>query len=374
MESTINLNMPAFADERQTALSEWLQTLVELPPFTITPMQGDASFRRYFRINTSNGSFVAMDAPPATENCRPFVAIANALRDHQLNAPHIFAANVEQGFLLLTDFGDQTFLKTLNINNADKLYQSALDALAILQSCESVTGHTIPSFNREFMLKEWAWFKEWVLHKWLGLTLSNESELDTCYEKLIQSAEQQPQVFMHRDFHSANLMVILDSVSDVLNSANAPRPAITNDSTSCGLSAESSHVGILDFQDAFIGPITYDAVSLLRDCYIDWPQEKVEAWVEYYRQQLLHHGVQVTSQKEFLTWFDLMGVQRHLKALLTFARKKVRDQQPQYLVFVPRTLNYLLEVTKRYPELSALHLYLRDQVQPASSRMLACAP
>src|SRR5436190_8088598 len=259
MESTINLKTLSI-DARQTALIEWLQQLVELPPFQLVAMHGDASFRRYFRLITSNGSFVAMDAPPATENCRAFVMIAAALRAHGLHAPEIFAADISQGFLLLTDFGDQTYLQTLSANNADKLYSAALEALATLQSCRPV-DYSLSVFDRAFMQKEWAWFKEWVLQKWLTINLSaaQAAALDICYDKIISSAESQPQVFMHRDYHSANLMVLPDT--DV-------------------------QVGILDFQDAFIGPVTYDLVSLLRDCYIDWPDAQVERLALYYHEQL----------------------------------------------------------------------------------------
>jgi len=354
MESTISLNAASLTDSRQIELYQWLHSLAELSSIKLLPMQADASFRRYFRVLTNNGSFVAMDAPPATENCRPFVAVANALRQHGLLAPQIIAAELDHGFLLLTDFGDQTFLKALTPENATSLYHAGLNALATMQDCRpSSEVYSLPAFNGEFMLKEWQWVKEWVFEKWLQLNLSSQSliELDQVYQLIVESAVQQPQVFMHRDFHSANLMLV-DEPS----------------------SASTFQVGILDFQDAFIGPVTYDVVSLLRDCYIDWPNELVCEWVEYYRQLLISKNIISATETEFLKWFDWMGIQRHLKALLTFARKHVRDQQSRYLQFVPRTLAYLLSVSANYPELKPLHMFLQTQLQPACLRAIPCEP
>lgn len=311
------------ADERKQALEGWLQSAAGLDGVQLQPMQGDASFRRYFRITP----YVVMDAPPPRENCAPFVAIARALRNRGLQTPEIIQADLERGFLLLSDFGDHTYLKTLNKDNAAALYQRALQALANMHTCHEVPNHTLPLFTADFMRQEWRWHQEWFLQKYLGLNNVSKA-LDDSYEKLVASAIEQPQVFMHRDYHSANLMVL------------------PND------------VGILDFQDAFIGPLTYDLASLLRDCYIDWPNAQVEKWALYYFGLLQQAGeLKTVTGETFLRWFDWMGMQRHLKALMTFARKKVRDQQPQYLAHIPRTLNYIIQVSGRYPELAVLHDY-----------------
>lgn len=336
-------------NERKKALEEWLFANGVLQHMPILPMPHDASFRRYFRVATTHGSRIAMDAVAPQENCHSFMVIAKALRAHGLLAPEVFAADITQGFLLLSDFGDQTYLSVLNHDNADQLYTLALTALSMLQAC-SVSETIVKPFNQEWMRNEWAWHKEWFLGKWLGVSLGGfEKALDDCYSHVIDSAISQPQVFMHRDYHSANLMVLPEQ--------------ITNGERS---------VGILDFQDAFIGPITYDLVSLLRDCYIDWPLEKIHAWVITYWQQLVSLGVlPSTSLQVFLRWFDLMGVQRHLKALFTFARKHVRDQQSHYLKHIPRTLNYILYTSCRYPELNALHNHLHDIVKPAVLRELS---
>jgi len=325
MESAEGLKV----DNRMQALKDWLQSSAGLKDSKLKPMPGDASFRRYFRVPP----YVAMDAPPPRENCAPFVAIARALRAIGLQTPEIIEADIERGFLLLSDFGDQTYIKTLSIYNVDELYQRALYSLSILQSCQQVPNYTLPLFNAEFMWQEWQWHQEWFLQQYLGLDISeNKNSLDQCYGFLVESAVEQPQVFMHRDYHSANLMVL-----------------------------PNNDVGILDFQDAFIGPVTYDLASLLRDCYVDWPGKKVEEWVLSYLAMLQARGqLRSVSEGKFLRWFDLMGLQRHLKALMTFARKQVRDQQEQYLMYIPRTLNYVIEVSSHYKELAPLHdFYLK---------------
>jgi aminoglycoside/choline kinase family phosphotransferase len=342
MESTHSSKNGAMAS-RQTALHAWLKTTLKEAPLTLQPMRADASFRRYFRVRSKDQTFVLMDAPPP-ENCVSFVAVANILRRLGLQAPDILAMDISQGFLLLTDFGDFTYLSVLNAANADGLYGRALEALAVLQTARGDEHFKLPFFSSEFMWQEWHNYKEWFLNQWLHLDIQAiEPALTACYVALVASAVNQPQVFMHRDYHSGNLMKL-----------------------------PHDQVGLLDFQDAFIGPITYDLVSLLRDCYIDWPKTKVEQWVERYRLQLQQINALPASvdAATFLRWFDLMGMQRHLKALMTFARKAVRDQQPAYLAFVPRTLQYLLEVSRRYPELTALHLFLDKQVLPAMTRTI----
>ena len=324
--------------ERKNALEQWLRMNCGQEFVTLQPMPGDASFRRYFRIHTKKGSFVVMDAEPPREDCRSYIAIANSLRHIGLHVPDIFHAEEEQGFLLLTDFGDMTYLKALNNQNADQLYTIALHALVTLQTCQGVAEKPIPFFTSHFMWQEWQWCKEWFLGKWLDLSLGKEEKhLDDCYALIVESAVSQPQVFMHRDFHSANLMVL-----------------------------PNTQVGILDFQDALIGPVTYDVVSLLRDCYIEWPDDLVREWVlEYWNQSCKAGIVQNVNQAVFLKWFDWMGIERHLKVLFTFARKHVRDGQSSYLKHIPQALNYLLHVSACYAELAPLHRYFAHVVQPA---------
>jgi aminoglycoside/choline kinase family phosphotransferase len=331
-------------DTRQQALEEWLKTDCRLSPTEIIPMHGDASFRRYFRVLDASGSHVAMDAPLEHENCKPFVAISRALRDKSLNAPQVLHSNVGQGFLLLSDLGDRVYLNELNSANAESLYGGALEALAVLQSTHSVPDWRLPQFTAEFMQKELQIFKEWFLLRHLNLTLSSAAEkmLADFFLFLASSATSQPQVFMHRDYHSANLMVLPDA-----------------------------QVGILDFQDAFIGPVTYDLVSLLRDCYIAWPQSLVNTLVLRYKEII--NQVAPVSDEIFLRWFDLMGMQRHLKTLLTFSRKYHRDGNADYLQHVPRTLNYVAEVSREYAESYSFYDFLVTEIMPALDKVSICA-
>lgn len=330
-------------DQRQQAFEQWLQSQVAV--LQMTAMTSDASFRRYYRVRDAQASYVAMDAPPPRENCLPFVAIAHALRQKNLYVPEIICSDVQQGFLLLTDFGDRVYLKELNPANAEKLYGLALDALAVMQSCEEVQDWKIPPFSADFMFQEMQIFKEWFLLRHLNLTLSAATEemLTEFFYFLVDAAVNQPQVFMHRDYQSANLMLL-----------------------------PQDRVGILDFQDAFRGPVTYDLVSLLRDCYIDWPEDLVSKLVLQYKQKI--PDVVTVSDAEFLQWFDLMGMHRHLKALLTFSRKFHRDADANYLKHIPRTLNYVAMVAPRYPQTQAFNVFLNEIIFPALEKVsVPCA-
>jgi aminoglycoside/choline kinase family phosphotransferase len=330
-------------DTRQQALEHWLKKDCQLSPTDIIPIPGDASFRRYFRVLHADGSSIAMDAPLDHENCRPFVAISRALRDKNLNAPQVLHCNIPQGFLLLSDFGDRLYLNELNSDNAENLYDNALAALSVLQSTHSVPDWRVPQFTADFMQKELQIFKEWFLLRHLNLTLSAATEkmLADLFLFLASAASSQPQVFMHRDYHSANLMVLPEA-----------------------------QVGILDFQDAFIGPVTYDLVSLLRDCYIAWPQSLVKKLVLRYK--AIINSVAPVSDEIFLRWFDLMGMQRHLKALLTFSRKYHRDSNADYLQHIPRTLNYVAEASAQYPECCSFYDFLRTEIMPALDKVSIC--
>jgi aminoglycoside/choline kinase family phosphotransferase len=330
---------------RKIDFERWLAGALKETAPAYAAMTPDASFRSYYRVSAAHTSYVAMDAPPP-ENCRQFTAVAAALRAMGLNAPQIYSEDLAQGFLLLTDFGNTTFLRALrdlpDVSHADDLYKRALDALLIMQG--GADSLSLPQFGREWLEREWAWHQEWFLQKWLGIAVPDDSGVHACYEQLILSALAQPQVFMHRDYHSGNLMVLPDR-----------------------------QVGILDFQDAFIGPLMYDPASLLRDCYIDWPETCVRAWLEYYGAGLRARGlVTDVSDEQLARWFDWMGLQRHLKALLTFARKSVRDHDARYLEFVPRTLNYIISVSRQYPEMQPVAEFY-SHAKSAAERKAICA-
>lgn len=324
--------------ERVALLRDWLERELGLAGFTLEPASGDASFRRYFRLTLPDGTTrIAMDAPPEREDCRPFVAVARAFEELGLHVPHIFSQDLERGFLLLSDLGNRLYLDALNSETAGRLYGDALGALAVIQACGPQEG--LPPYDRALLLREMELFREWLVGKQLGLALQAEEQrmLERTFERLIANALEQPRVCVHRDYHSRNLLV-----------TPSPNP------------------GILDFQDAVAGPVTYDLVSLLRDCYIRWSREQVEQWAMNYYLLAVQSGVlRHEHEGEFLRWFDLMGVQRHLKAAGIFARLNRRDGKPGYLKDIPRTLGYIVEVAPGYPELVELGSFIEQRVLPA---------
>ena len=313
-----------------------------LTDFEVTLASGDASFRRYFRVSYDGKSRIAMDAPPDKEDCHPFVDIAHKFREQGVNVPVIHAQDLAQGFLLLDDFGGTHYLDVLNKNNAELLYGDALRSLCRIQKQPLWEG--LPPYDRVLLLQEMELFREWLVQRQLGLELSDAEQqmLDETFGLLADSAQGQPQVCVHRDYHSRNLMV---------TSENNP--------------------GVLDFQDAVFGPITYDLVSLLRDCYIRWPIERVDAWVQDYFELALQNDILGDEHRaSFPRWFDLMGVQRQLKASGIFARLNKRDGKPGYLKDIPRTLGYILDVAPRYPMLEGLAVLVRERVLPGIEQQL----
>lgn len=323
-------------DERLESLKHWLKHDVGLAEFDIIPASSDASFRRYFRVKHGDKSRIVMDAPPVKEDCRPYVMVAHAFSAIGLNVPRIFQADLKQGFLLLSDLGVNSYLDMLDEANVDQLYGDALDALLLLQSHKDLQTGYFPSYDRTLLMNEMSLFHDWYLQGHLGLTLGpgHINVLDKAYDILIASALEQPCVWVHRDYHSRNLMVV-----------------------------ERNNPGILDFQDAVIGPVTYDLVSLLRDCYIRWPIQRVQAWVdEYYLRLKENKVIGNIDSARFRRWFDLMGVQRHLKAIGIFSRLNIRDGKPGYLKDIPRTLAYVTEVSACYPELEGLSRLLEELI------------
>lgn len=322
--------------QRLQQLERWLSDTLGLPAYRIAPASADASFRRYFRIEFDGESRIVMDAPPDKEDSAPFVRIARQFHAIGLNVPAILAEDLEQGFLLLSDLGNRQYLDVLDEHNVDALYTDAMGALATLQARGPGTG-ALPPYDRQLLWREMELFRDWYLGRHLGVVLSGSEQqlLDATFELLAASALEQPTVSVHRDYHSRNLMVC------------------------------EHNPGILDFQDAVNGPVTYDLVSLLRDCYIAWPRQRVEAWVEEYHDMAVELGILPERRQErFLRWFDLMGVQRHLKASGIFARLNHRDGKPGYLNDIPRTLGYVTEVSRRYPELHPFLSLLEEHVLP----------
>lgn len=323
-------------DSRLAALRQWLQGLGRLGEFEIRPASGDASFRRYFRVGLRDGgTLIAMDAPPEKEDSGPFVRIAESFARFGIHVPQIHAMDLEQGFLLLSDLGSTHFLDVLDERSVERHYGDAMGALISIQACGPCED--LPPYDRPLLMREMELFREWLVGRHLGISLTDQDNrmLDKTFELLAANALEQPQVCVHRDFHSRNLLV------------TSPNP------------------GVIDFQDAVCGPVTYDLASLLRDCYIAWPREQVKKWVAGYFQLALHSGV-VRSEHEasFQRWFDLMGAQRHLKAAGIFARLNIRDGKPGYLKDIPRTLGYIVEIAPEYPELAALVGLIQGRVLP----------
>lgn len=314
-------------DSRLAAIKVWVASILGSDNFTIAPASSDASFRRYFRVSTGQASWIVMDAPPEKEDTGPFIKIGQFLDLQQIHVPEIIAQEQQAGFLLLSDLGKQPYLDVLNSDTADALYGDAFISLIKLQSCDTDTI-VLPNYNRTLLQQELDLFPQWFLSKHFDITVPDH--LQTTFDLLIDNALSQPQVIVHRDYHSRNLMVVADK-----------------------------NPGVIDFQDAVIGPISYDLVSLLRDCYIAWPQTKIDAWVQDYFKLAQQRGLLADCDlATFIRWFDLMGLQRHLKVLGIFCRLNYRDQKPNYMNDLPQTLAYVMQVCDRYDNLRDLGQFL----------------
>ena len=317
-------------DRRATLLHTWICQQYEVKENSFSAVSGDASFRRYFRFiakhadGKDNVSLIAVDAPPELENSQPFIDVACLLEKNNIPVPKIYQQDLKQGFYIQQDFGDTLLLDILNAHSSDALYKQAMHYILDIQK---VSTEHLPLYDSQLLQKEMNLFSDWFIKKHLNLTLStgDNAHIQTCFKLLEANALEQPQVFVHRDYHSRNLMVLDDN-----------------------------SLGIIDFQDAVKGPITYDLVSLLRDCYIAWPQMNIDQWLKHFYQKL---NCEYTLE-QFTRWFDLMGVQRHLKATGIFCRLNYRDHKSSYLNDIPRTLNYIVDTSKKYSELSELNKIL----------------
>ncbi|MGE8339044.1 aminoglycoside phosphotransferase family protein [Pseudomonas laurylsulfatiphila] len=300
-----------------------------VPPATLTAASSDASFRRYFRWEGDGKSFIVMDAPPPQENCKPFVDIAFLLAKSGINVPKIYAEDLERGFLLLNDLGNKTYLDVIDGENADGLFSDALQALLAFQQLPMVAP--LPSYDVALLRRELELFPEWYVKRELGIEFDAAQQVlwQQVSDLLIDSALAQPKVLVHRDYMPRNLML------------SEPNP------------------GVLDFQDAVYGPVTYDVTCLFKDAFLSWPEERVHGWLESYWQQAGALGIPVQPEfEDFLRASDLMGVQRHLKVIGIFARICHRDGKPRYLGDVPRFFAYIDAVIARRPELAELDVLL----------------
>lgn len=320
-------------------MTAWLAGFETLTSASIVPASSDASFRRYFRVSAANGTRIVMDAPPTQEDVRPFIKIARYLERIGLNSPRVLEADVDRGFLLLTDLGTTLYLERLRRSpqDADDLYGDALQALKRLQEEGQQFRADLPQYDKRLLEFELSLFHDWLCARHLDLSLdpADERSWRACCDFLVESALAQPAVFVHRDFHARNLLV---------TAVDSP--------------------GILDFQDAVSGPLTYDLVSLLKDCYIRWPAARVHDWAMDFYASLDGSIYGDMDAASFWRHFELMGVQRHLKAAGIFARLLHRDGKSAYLRDVPRTLEYVSEVAGKYEELAFVARLVDERCLP----------
>jgi N-acetylmuramate 1-kinase len=330
--------------DRQTQLQIWLKKSLGEQAFTLTTASADASFRRYFRVHLSDKTLIAMDAPPPQEDCTPFVKVAKLLLDAGLNAPQVLAQDLENGFLLLSDLGDDTYLSQLNAKKQDlkfaqNLYGDATDALIKMQLASK--PEQLPPYDEALLNREMQLFPDWYIAKHLNVTLTGEQQavLHNTFKILNFNLLNQAKVTVHRDYHSRNLMICKDNP------------------------------GILDFQDAVYGPITYDLVSLLKDAYIEWDEEQIIDWAVRYWEKARKSKLPVpTDFSEFYRDFEWMGAQRHIKVLGIFARLSHRDGKHGYINDMPLVMHYLRKVCERYVELRPM-LRLLDNLSGADKHV-----
>jgi len=340
--------------KRQQQLTDWLKNLYPDHPFTLAPASADASFRRYFRATFADHTLIVMDAPPQQEDCRPFVHVAQFFSQAGVHVPQIIAQDLAQGFLLLSDLGNTTYLQVLNTDSTRQLYGDACNALIKIQlaSKEGV----LPPYDEALLMREMRLFPEWYIAKHLQVTLSEkqQAKLEEVFQRILQNNLAQPKVYVHRDYHSRNLMVVIPPLSNSLPQAGER----TNEKNILQLSP-----GILDFQDAVYGPITYDLVSLFKDAYIGWREADILDWLIRHWENAQKAGLPVHKDfGEFYRDYEWMGVQRHLKVLGIFARLYYRDGKEGYLKDMPLVMNYLRRACERYIDLKPL-LNLLDELE-----------
>ncbi|MFO1256861.1 MAG: phosphotransferase [Gammaproteobacteria bacterium] len=327
------------------ALKVWLAEKVNQPNLDLHPLPGDASFRGYYRFQVDGIYYLAMDASKEKESVKAFVGVAKVFAEKGVPVPQIFAYDDVQGFVLLADFGDELLLNHLSADNVHHWYAQALQILKPLARKTETSTYRFPLFDENRILRELNTFHEWCLDKLLGLEVTHSIAklLNETYAALVQSALSQPQVMVHLDYHSRNLMI----------------------------QRETGHLGVIDFQDAVIGPITYDLVSLTKDCYITWPENWVSQWVGSFYYQSIDEQIiskEQVSLEQFNQWYAWMGLQRHLKVLGVFSRLKLRDGKSGYIKDMPRVLRYILGVTGSEPTLKSFHHFIESDIQPRLER------
>lgn len=334
------MNTNDHADPRLQKLERWIAGLPGPPVERILPASADASFRRYFRVHRAGTTQIAMDAPPQHEALDAWLRVLRILAATGVHVPPVIAVDCEQGFVLIGDLGRQHYLEAIGAGaDPEPLYAAAVDALVRLQAAGTPLAAELPLYDRALLMREMELFNDWFLGRHLGLAppAAARRTIAEAFDWLCDQALAQPVVLVHRDYHSRNLLVRAEG-----------------------------NPGIVDFQDAVRGPVTYDLVSLLKDCYVVWPARRFDAWLDRYRERGAAAGIDVGADRdEFVRWHDAMGLQRHVKVLGIFARLWHRDGKSGYLGDLPRVLDYALAVTGATPALAGFDAYLRAEVVPA---------
>jgi aminoglycoside/choline kinase family phosphotransferase len=321
------------------SLKQWLSQQFSEENIQLTALSGDAGFRCYFRFFLNGNSYIAVDAPPDKSNNAAFVFMQKSLNKQNILVPEIVAVDLALGFFCLADFGETLLADILTQENMVNTYQKAIEILPHIQLALPDKTIELPNYNTAFVELELNIFPEWLLTEHLSITLTDneQQQLKHCFSFLTDNILSQPQVLVHRDYHSRNIMVL-----------------------------ENGELGIIDFQDAVIGPITYDIVSLLRDCYLKWPDENVTLLLSNYISTIAkQYSLTHIPLEQWQRWFDLTGIQRHIKASGIFARLHHRDNKSGYLNDIPLTLSYIVEISHKYPELAFIHQLLLEKVLPA---------
>jgi aminoglycoside/choline kinase family phosphotransferase len=320
--------------QRQQEINAWLEGLYPGRSFTFAPASADASFRRYFRVSFADGeTLIVMDAPPSHEDCKPWLNVQQLFSAAGVHVPLVLATDLDRGYLLLSDLGNQTYLPALTTETAPALYGDAIDALIDLQAA-SQPGQ-LPEYDEALLRRELMLFPEWYLGKHLGVVLDDKQQkmLETIFQRILAVNLAEPRVYVHRDYHSRNLMVV-----------------------------PGANPGVIDFQDAVYGPMSYDLVSLFKDAYISWPEEEAMDWLIRYWEKARKRGLPIREDfGDFYRDYDWMGVQRHIKVLGIFARLYHRDGKDGYVKDMPLVLDYLRRTCARYDGLLPL-LRLLDKV------------
>jgi aminoglycoside/choline kinase family phosphotransferase len=324
----------------KSAFNNWLSTLYPDNDYKITKLAGDASFRTYYRLCIQNSTKIIMHAPPNLINLDPFIEITHKLQMNNFKVPKIHAVDYENGFMLLEDLGDNLLLESITSENADSLYKKSMDLLANMQ-VQTSADESLAVFNKSCMFDELNLFNEWFVDRFLEIKLDESSKniISDTFNWLTNEICKQPLVFTHRDFHSRNIMLV-------------PNYQFK----------DNFELGLIDYQDAVIGPFTYDLVSLIKDCYIEWPLATTNDWIKYFYAKIKEsHGY---NEQEFIKAVDLCGLQRHLKVLGIFSRLSIRDNKDGYLKDLPLTFRYVMNCLKNYNELGYFHDFMQSKIQP----------